>query len=223
MRDKSIKQRVLTVYVIAFYGIWTVWEFWLKSLLNSTVENEYILQIIKSGVIKNLVWTLPALLLIHHFKSDMYVELKDMFKVNARLLKYLPIFLLFTVYLLSGAVLHKGTLSVSGSFKLSDLIIVLFVGITEETVFRGWLLNSTVGERKKWLPIIANALLFLLIHFPVWIHKGVFVANFQNFGFLSVVILGVVFGVIFIKSKNIWIPITLHMYWDLLVFLFYAV
>lgn len=221
MREKSVKQRVLTVYVIVFYGIWTVWEFWLKSLLNSAALNEYILQIIKSGVIKNLVWTLPALLLIHHFKSDMYVELKDMFKVNARLLKYLPIFLLFTVYLLSGAVLHKGTLSVSGSFKLSDLIIVLFVGITEETVFRGWLLNSTVSEEKKLIPVIVNALMFLLVHFPVWIYEGVFVANFQNFGFLSVVILGVVFGVIFIKSKNIWIPIVLHMYWDLLMFVFY--
>lgn len=221
MREKSVKQRVLTVYVIVFYGIWTVWEFWLKSLLNSAVENEYILQIIKSGIIKNLVWTLPALLLIYHFKSDMYVELKDMFKVNAQLLRYLPIFLLFTVYLLGGAVLQKGTLSVSESFKLSDLITALFVGITEETVFRGWLLNSTVSKEKKRLSVIANSLMFLLIHFPVWIHEGVFISNFQNFGFLSVVILSSIFGMIFIKSKNIWIPITLHMYWDLLMFVFY--
>lgn len=221
MREKSVKQRVLTVYVIVFYGIWTVWEFWLKSLLNSAVENEYILQIIKSGVIKNLVWTLPALLLIHHFKSDMYVELKDMFQINVRLLRYLPIFLLFTVYLLGGAVLQKGTLSVSESFKLSDLITALFVGITEETVFRGWLLNSTVSKEKKRLSVIANSLMFLLIHFPVWIHEGVFISNFQNFGFLSIVILSSIFGMIFIKSKNIWIPITLHMYWDLLMFVFY--
>lgn len=221
MNDKSTKQRVLAVYAIAFYVIWTLWEFWAKPFVNGAFQNEYILQFIKSGVIKNLVWTLPALLLIHHFKSDMYVESKDMFKVSARLLRYFPILLLFTVWLLGGAVLQKGKLSFSETFKLSNLITVLFVGITEETVFRGWLLNITVSERRKWLPVTVNSLMFLLIHFPVWIQEGSFVANFQNFGFLSPLLLGVVFGLIFIKSKSIWVPIVLHMYWDLLVFLFY--
>lgn len=221
MRDKSIKQRVLAVYVIAFYIVWTIWEFWAKSFVNNAFENEYLSQFIKSGVIKNLVWTVPAILLINRFQSDMYVGLKDMFAVKARLFRYFPVLLLFTVYLLVGAVLQKGTLLVSRAFKLSDLIIVLFVGITEETVFRGWLLNSTVSERRKWLPVIANSLMFLLIHFPVWIHDGVFFANFQNFSFLSPLLLGIIFGWTFIKSKNIWIPIILHMYWDLLVFVFY--
>lgn len=221
MSDKSTKQRVLLIYVLAFYGIWTLWEFWAKDFVNISVENEYLSQFIRSGVIKNLVWTLPAILLIHRFSSDMYVRLKDMFLLNANALRYFPILLLFTVYLLVGAVLQKDRLSVSETFKFSDLIIVLFVGVTEETVFRGWLLNSTVSEKKKWLPVIANSLMFLLIHFPVWIHDGVFLANFQNFSFLSPLLLGIIFGWTFIKSRCIWVPIVLHMYWDLFIFLFY--
>lgn len=221
MSDKSTKRRVLVVYVLVFYVVWTLWEFGVKSFVNNAFENEYLSQFIKSGVIKNLVWTVPALLLIHHFKSDMYVRLKDMFALKAMVLRYFPVLLLFTVYLLVGAVLQKGRLALSETFGLSDLIIVLFVGIAEETVFRGWLLNSTVGERRKWLPVIANSLMFLLIHFPVWIHDGVFVTNFQNFGFLSPLLLGIIFGWTFIKSRSILVPIVLHMYWDLLVFLFY--
>lgn len=221
MSDKSTKQRVLLIYVLAFYGIWTLWEFWAKDFVNISVENEYLSQFIRSGVIKNLVWTLPAILLIHRFSSDMYVLLKDMFLLNANALRYFPILLLFTVYLLVGAVLQRGRLSVSETLKFSDLIIVLFVGVTEETVFRGWLLNSTVSEKKKWLPVIANSLMFLLIHFPVWIHDGVFLANFQNFSFLSPLLLGIIFGWMFIKSRCIWVPIVLHMYWDLFIFLFY--
>lgn len=221
MSDKSTKQRVLLIYVLAFYGIWTLWEFWAKDFVNISVENEYLSQFIRSGVIKNLVWTLPAILLIHRFSSDMYVLLKDMFLLNANALRYFPILLLFTVYLLVGAVLQRGRLSVSETFKFSDLIIVLFVGVTEETVFRGWLLNSTVSEKKKWLPVIANSLMFLLIHFPVWIHDGVFLASFQNFSFLSPLLLGIIFGWTFIKSRCIWVPIVLHMYWDLFIFLFY--
>ena len=151
----------------------------------------------------------------------MYVRLKDMFALKVRLLRYFPVLLLFTVYLIVGAFLQKGRLALSETFGLSDLIIVLFVGITEETVFRGWLLNSTVSERRKWLPVIANSLMFLLIHFPVWIHDGVFVENFRNFSFLSPLILGIIFGWTFIKSRSIWVPIILHMYWDLLVFMFY--
>ncbi|MDE6626046.1 MAG: CPBP family intramembrane metalloprotease [Lachnospiraceae bacterium] len=225
MKSKNnnvLKLPALIVYVIVFYSIWTIWEFLGKPFINNAIENEYISQLIKSGVIKNLVWTLPAILLVNHFKADLYVGLKDMFKVKPQLLKkYLPIFLLFTIYLFVGAILTKGKISINETFGFSDLLIVLFVGITEEMVFRGWLLNIMVSEKKKWLPVIINSMMFLLIHFPKWIHEGGFVENFQNLGFMSIIILSVIFSQTFIKSKNIWIPILLHMYWDLLMFMFY--
>ena len=220
-KNNVLKLPVIIVYVIAFYGIWIAWEFWAKPFLSSTIENEYISQFIKSGIIKNLVWTLPAILLVNHFKTDMYVGLKDMFTTKVRVIKYLPILLLFTVYLLVGTFLQQGSIVISEDFKFSDLITVLFVGITEEMVFRGWLLNATVSENKKWLPVIINALMFLLIHFPVWIYEGVFIENFQTLGFVGIIILSFIFSWTFIKSKNILIPIVLHMYWDLLMFMFY--
>lgn len=219
--NKTSKVPVLIAYVIVFYGIWTIWEFLGKPFIGNTVENEYIAQLIKSGVIKNIVWTLPAIFLVKYFKTDVYIELKEMFAFKAELLKYLPIFLLFTVYLLVGAGLKTGKIAISETFNLEKLIIVLFVGITEEMVFRGWLLNATVSEKKKWTPVILNAILFLFIHFPVWLYERSFVGNFQSLGFLSVVILSIIFSWTFIKSKNIWIPILLHMYWDLLMFVFY--
>lgn len=215
------KLPALIIYVIVFYGIWTIWEFWAKAFISDNVPNEYLSQLIKSGVIKNLIWTLPALLLVNYFESDMYVGVKEMFTAKVNEVKYLPIFLVFTVYLVGGAFLLKGGLTVSGTFRLEKLIVVLFVGITEETVFRGWLLNATLCEKKIWLSVAANAVMFLLIHFPVWIHDGVFIENFRNLGFLGILILSVIFSVTFIKSKNIWIPIALHSYWDLLMFLFY--
>lgn len=221
MSNKSTKKRVLFAYVLVFYSVWTAWEFWGKGVVSGAVGNEYLAQLIKSGVVKNLVWTLPALVLIHRFGADMYVGLREMFAFRARLFRYFPLVLLFTVYLLIGAFLQKGTLDVSETFGPSEVIIVLFVGVTEETVFRGWLLNSTFSETSKWPALIVNSLMFLLIHFPVWICDGVFVSNFRTLGFLSVPILSVIFGWTFIKSRSIWIPIALHMYWDLLMFMLY--
>ena len=218
---RTVKLPVLILYGIAFYGIWTLWEFWGKAFIGNAIENETIAQFVKSGVIKNLVWTLPAVLLVKYFQDDVYVGLKELLTIKIRWLKYLPIFLLMTIYLLGGMILQNGKIAISETFRFSDLIIVLFVGITEEMVFRGWLLNATVGEKKKWLSVGINAILFLLIHFPVWIYEGQFIGNFQNLGFLSIVLLSVLFSWTFLKSKSIWVPIFLHMYWDLLMFLFY--
>ena len=213
----------MIVYIVVFYGLWTVWEFGVKDIISASVKNEYLSQFIKSGVIKNLIWTLPAVLLVKRFDGEVYVGLHEMFTSKVCVWKYLPVFLLFSVYLIGGAALTNGGLAVSGSFGLSKLIVVLFVGITEEMVFRGWLLNAFIGKNgsKKWLAVAANSVMFLLIHFPVWIHRGVFIEEFRRLGFLSILILSGIFGWTFFKSKNIWIPVTLHMYWDLLMFLFF--
>ena len=215
--EKKPKIPVIIIYSVLFYGIWTLWELFGRSAVSSFFTNEYLSRFIQEGIIKVLVWVLPAVCLVRYFKDDVYIGLKDMFTNQVKILKYLPVYLGFTVFLIIGAFITKGKLAVSDSFRYSDLIDVLFVGITEEMVFRGWLLNVTVSEKRKWLPIIINALMFLLIHFPIWIANGVLVDAFTNLNFLCVPVLSVIFSLTFIKSKNIWIPITLHMYWDLLL------
>lgn len=221
--NKNIRKKyvVLMIYTVIFYGIWTAWEIYFKPCLDTIIENEYAAQFIKSGVIKNLIWTFPAILIIKYFETDLYVGLREMFTAKVSLFKYLPIFLLFTAWLLAGVLIEHGKITVSGAFSGSSLITVLFVGITEETVFRGWLLNGTLGAKRKWLPVTINALMFLAIHFPKWIYSGSFIDNFKNMSFLSVVVLSFIFSYAFIKSKNILVPVFLHMYWDLLMFLLY--
>lgn len=214
------KSPVLIIYVIAFYSIWTMWEFWGRSFISNIIENEYISQLIKSGVIKNLVWTFPAILLVRYFKSDVHITLTEMFSAKVNWIKYLPVFMIFTVYILTGSMLQNSRLGIVSDFGIDEIIIVLFVGLTEEMVFRGWLLNATIREDKKWPYIIINAIMFLVIHFPKWIHAGVFISSFTSLQFLELMALSVIFSWTFIKSRNILVPITLHMYWDLLVLMF---
>lgn len=221
--NKNIRKKyaALTIYTVIFYVIWTAWEFYFKPWLDTIIENEYAAQFIKSGVIKNLIWTFPAILIIKYFETDLYVGLREMFTAKVKWLKYLPIFLCFTVYLLAGVLIQNGKISVSVNFRYGSLIAVLFVGITEELVFRGWLLNGTLGAKRKWLSVTINALMFLAIHFPIWIYSGSFAENFRNLSFLCVIVLSFIFSYAFLKSKNILVPVFLHMYWDLLMFLLY--
>ena len=215
-----LKMPVLIIYVIVFYIIWTVWEFWIKTFISNAFGNECISQLIKSGIIKNLVWTFPAILLVQYFKSDVCIPLKEMFSTKVNWLKYLPIFILFTAYILAGAILKNGVVEIVRDFGIDKIIIVLFVGLTEEMVFRGWLLNATIHENRKWIYIIINAVMFLAIHFPTWIYSGNVIGHLTSLQFIELMALSVIFSITFIKSRSILVPITLHMYFDLLVFMF---
>lgn len=218
---KIDKKTVMLLYIIIFYAIWTCFELFVKDSLDRVIANEVLCQLVKSGIIKNIIWTIPAIMLVKHFENDVNISLKEMFNPRINWIKYLPLFALFTVYLLVGAFVTNGEIAIVDEFGIDKIIVVLFVGLTEEMVFRGWLLNATIEEDKKWKGIIINAVMFLVIHFPVWIHNGVFISNFTSFSFLCVPVLSVIFSWTFIKSRNILVPIVLHMYWDLLMFMLY--
>lgn len=209
--------KVLSIYFVIFYLAWGVTEFVLS------IENPILYAFIREGILKILIWTLPAILLIKKYRNNVEISLKDMFTNKVNWLKYIPIFVVFTLYILIASYRTNGNLQISSDFGLDEIIVVIFVGITEEVVFRGWLLNATIKDKKEdniYLPMLINAILFLTIHFPIWINTGVFITNFASFGFIQIILLSCVFSYIFIKSKNILIPIALHMYWDLLVFMF---
>lgn len=160
------------------------------------------------------------MILISKYSDFTLVKLRKKYTSKVNWFKYVPIFLSFTIYILLRSYILNKNISISENFSFDSIIIVLFVGITEEMVFRGWLLNVTVSNNKKWLAIIINAIMFLAIHFPKWIYSGQFISSFLNMGFLCIIILSIIFSVTFLKSKNIIVPILLHMYWELLMFLF---
>lgn len=217
--NKLTLKKALLIYIVLFYAAWAVYELLCRKYLDSAINNDLIVELCEN-VIKNLVWTLPAVLLIHKYSSEVLVKLKEMFTAKVNWLKYLPFFAFFTVYILVNAYSQYGEIKIQRDFGIASVIMVLFVGLEEEMVFRGWLLNATVNEDKKWRYIILNALMFLMIHFPIWIRNGIFVSSFTHFGFIIILLLSVIFSTEFLRSKNILVPIAMHMYWDLLASMF---
>lgn len=144
-----------------------------------------------------------------------------MFTNKFKLGPYVLTAFLLVLYILIGEWIEHGSLKVSDSFNPIDLIgTFLFVGITEELVFRGWLLNALVRKTSKAKAIAISSLLFLCVHFPIWIRMGIFIQIFTSGSFLTVVILSIIFSVLFLKSKNIIVPIFIHMLWDLILLFF---
>lgn len=78
------------------------------------------------------------------------------------------------------------------------IIIALLASVGEELLFRGVILQLFVEWFKnKHLAIIVSAILFSALHL-------------QFYGFLPRMVLGILFGYIFIWSGSLWLPILLH-------------
>lgn len=219
-KSAQVPISVLVIYSVILYAMWTVFHFFIDPWITASFPDKAVSNLIGEGIVKNLIWTLPAILLVSKYKNEVSVKLRDMLKWNSECKKYLLLFPAFAAYIILGIVIHGGKLAVNSDFGIANIITVVFVGVTEESVFRGWLLNATL-KRNENAAIAINALMFLVIHFPIWICEGVFFTNFANFGFISIIALSIIFSLIFVKTKNIMLPITLHMFWDLLIFMLY--
>lgn len=85
-----------------------------------------------------------------------------------------------------------------GDYLVSLIMIALLPAIFEETFFRGGMqniLNRSIGNH--WVAIILTSIIFSVIHF-------------SYYGFLARVCLGIVLGLIYYYSQNLWLSIFAH-------------
>jgi len=81
-------------------------------------------------------------------------------------------------------------------------------GFCEELVYRGFIINSLVWKgMNKYISVVVASLPFVLIH-------GL--SPFMSLGnFFFYFVAGLVFGLIFIFTKRLWIPMIIHMVFNL--------
>jgi len=209
----------IVVYLIIFFTVWSIRELIIRPIWLNQFDGLtwYILE----SSMKLLIWTAPAILLINYFQDNMWVSLKEMFTNKPRWFKSAPI-LLLVFYPLGSALFVHGEIAVRPDFvPLSLIQAVVFAGITEDIVFRGFLLNAMLKRMKAWQAVAIDAVLFALIHYPIWIYWGFDFATILVSS-ITVLPISVLFAFSFIKTKNILVPIILHMLWNLLTVLFVA-
>lgn len=204
------------IFYIVLLGIWAFLELYLTTNFLRNVP-ERIYDIIKEIGLKLIAWFLPALVISRKFDSSMYVDKSEMFSVKKKDLLYLLILLPFMMFHAVLSIRSKGGIVINSSFSVLDVLIFASVGLCEEMVFRGVLLNVTLREKKNNIAAIAvNAVLFLIIHFPIWYRTGALADNLLSGSFITVIILSIIFSYVFSKTKGIVIPAALHMCWDIL-------
>lgn len=96
------------------------------------------------------------------------------------------------------AMMSMATMRNTADLFLSLLVLAAAPALFEEVLFRGTFQQLFVNwTRSPWVGILLTSLLFSAVHF-------------SYFGFLPRVALGVLLGLIFYYSKNVWLSIFLH-------------
>ena len=220
IEKKKLSVVHIVAYFVIFFVLWSIRELVIRPVFLDALDG--ITFQIAETVMKLLVWTIPAILLIKRYQDDMIISLKEMFINRPAWFKDAPVLAIIIFVPLLQAWMAFGAFSIHTDFQPVKLIeSVIFVGITEEIVFRGFLLNATLKKMKLWSAIAINAVLFLLIHFPIWIYFEYDLFTFFRSG-VAVLVLSGLFAFSFVKTKNIIVPIALHMIWNLLTVVFFG-
>jgi len=105
------------------------------------------------------------------------------------------------------------SLSFTSLSPLPKLIIIFaLVAVSEEVVFRGYILKNMLARYSKWFSILFSSLLFAALH--VWnLHFGII-------GFINIFLGGVLLAIAYLRSNDLSIPIGLHFSWNLVQAIF---
>ncbi|GAM12182.1 CAAX amino terminal protease family [Mesobacillus selenatarsenatis SF-1] len=216
--DLKVNKNYIWVYFIAFYTLWCIRELWLNLYLDSI---DSVPGAVTSAIIKIIIWVIPVILLVIIMEKRnpfSYLGLLYNVKNGLKWIGWASLVLLF--YSILNITLLKN--SIDFQLELREwLNVVLLVGITEEIVFRGFLLRKLMDSFRFWIANAITALLFVSIHFPIWFYKGQFEFPYIFSSILTVFVLGIIFGFIYKKSKSLWSVIIIHSLYNLLVSLFY--
>jgi membrane protease YdiL (CAAX protease family) len=154
-------------------------------------------------ILRLLIWVLPPCLLIIRSGRRLrdVVSLRDMKRIllwggGFGALAALSVVLTRT---LSGRPLFS-------FYWNASVLTALFIGpVVEEITFRGVVLDAFQSRMKFWPANLITGFLFLLVHFPGWYFQGT-LANFLTKplgGGLTILILGLIFGLVAKKSRSV--------------------
>ena len=89
---------------------------------------------------------------------------------------------------------------------LAGIVIMIIVAFIEELLFRGYLLNNLMKSMNKWWALSITAALFSLFHGSN--------PDVTLFAVLNIFFAGMLLGINYIFTKNLWFGIVFHFAWN---------
>lgn len=97
----------------------------------------------------------------------------------------------------------------SFEFPVDQILLVIFfflVAFFEELIFRGYVLSVISGYFSVRSGVLLSSLLFSLVHLSN--------PDTTTIGLVNIFLVGIINGVLFIKTGNLWAPMGAHWTWN---------
>ena len=111
----------------------------------------------------------------------------------------------YTILILLGVIKFIGF-----NYDLKNIILLFLlfiaVSIAEETYVRGYVLKNLLKSFNPIISLIISSVIFSLLHF--------FNPNVNYIALTELFIAGILLGVSYVYTKNLWFPIALHLSWN---------
>ncbi|MDP4179572.1 MAG: CPBP family intramembrane metalloprotease [Bacillota bacterium] len=212
MRKELSIKTVISTFIV-FIAIWSIRTALLKTFIddNFTLWTKEII----NGLIKSIIWAGFAYYFIKKYDDQLSIKYNQMLRSPIMFKVLLPLIGVVALYHILSKIIVFGGLYFNHGFHPSQLIGTVFLaGILEEFLFRGWFYNGISSVLSENKAIIISSILFVLIHYPKYIVASTTIPV-MLLSSIGIFVAGVIFGWSFKKSKSLWVPIILHMIWNI--------
>ncbi len=107
-------------------------------------------------------------------------------------------------------ILNKDISIIGSNFDTSNFaygfLFFITVALSEEILCRGYILNNLMGTMNKYYALAISSTIFAFMH--------ALNSNLSWFGMLDLFIAGILLGSTYIYTKNLWFPISFHLFWN---------
>lgn len=124
----------------------------------------------------------------------------------------ISITILFSIVMATNYFLGNCSVNLS-SFHLdltlfANIVVILIIASQEELTFRAFLINSLELRFSSSTSVIVSSIVFASLH--------IFNTNFTYISALNTFLGGLLLGLMYVRSKTLWLPIMFHFFWNLL-------
>lgn len=156
---------------------------------------------------------LPAWLIIHYWDEQPFADnmgYRWLYRGKDLLCGFVVAAAIYAIgYVVS---LLAGWISIEGvhfdfTYLLLQFVFYIMVAIMEESMMRGFVLGHMLDVgMNKFLALLLSSLIFACLHFG---NPGM-----TNFSLFNLTLAGILLGVAYIYTRNLWFPISLHLFWN---------
>ena len=86
------------------------------------------------------------------------------------------------------------------------VVFFILVAFIEEMLFRGYILRNLMLSMNKYIALLGSSLVFALMH--------AFNPNVSMLALFNIFLAGILLGLSYVHTKNLWFPIALHFSWN---------